>query len=186
MRNVGGGFFGDALFGGGECGPLEHVGAAAGGAGDALLAAPPFNGGVIAGGEDVGHTQAAVLGWARVLGVLEQAGAVRLLGERVLGAEDAGHEARDSVEGTVEYIFEPPQKVLLGELLPVYLRTVVLQALLEAAASEHGARMTAMENATTNASDMIERLTLSMNRARQATITTELMEIVSGAEALKG
>jgi F-type H+-transporting ATPase subunit gamma len=86
----------------------------------------------------------------------------------------------------VEYIFEPPQQALLGELLPAYLRTVILQALLEAAASEHGARMTAMENATTNASDMIERLTLSMNRARQATITTELMEIVSGAEALKG
>jgi F-type H+-transporting ATPase subunit gamma len=86
----------------------------------------------------------------------------------------------------VEYIFEPPRPALLGELLPAYLRTLILQALLEAAASEHGARMTAMENATTNASDMIERLTLSMNRARQATITTELMEIVSGAEALKG
>jgi F-type H+-transporting ATPase subunit gamma len=85
-----------------------------------------------------------------------------------------------------EYIFEPPRPALLGELLPAYLRTLILQALLEAAASEHGARMTAMENATTNASDMIERLTLSMNRARQATITTELMEIVSGAEALKG
>ncbi|HWP66631.1 MAG TPA: ATP synthase F1 subunit gamma [Candidatus Limnocylindria bacterium] len=86
----------------------------------------------------------------------------------------------------VEYIFEPPQRALLGELLPAYLRTLILQALLEAAASEHGARMTAMENATTNASEMIDRLTLSMNRARQATITTELMEIVSGAEALKG
>ena len=87
---------------------------------------------------------------------------------------------------TVEYIFEPPQTALLAELLPAYLRTLILQALLEAAAGEHGARMTAMENATTNASDMIDRLTLSMNRARQATITTELMEIVSGAEALKG
>jgi len=86
----------------------------------------------------------------------------------------------------VEYIFEPQKRVLLGELLPVYIRTLIVQALLEAAASEQGARMTAMENATTNASDMIERLTLSMNRARQATITTELMEIVSGAEALKG
>jgi F-type H+-transporting ATPase subunit gamma len=92
--------------------------------------------------------------------------------------EDAGPAA--------EYIFEPEKKALLGELLPAYIRTLIAQALLEAAASEHGARMTAMENATTNASDMIERLTLSMNRARQATITTELMEIVSGAEALKG
>ena len=95
-------------------------------------------------------------------------------------------EATEASGPTVEYIFEPPQKALLAELLPAYLRTLILQALLEAAAGEHGARMTAMENATTNASDMIDRLTLSMNRARQATITTELMEIVSGAEALKG
>jgi F-type H+-transporting ATPase subunit gamma len=87
---------------------------------------------------------------------------------------------------TIEYIFEPPKPELLGALLPAYIRTQVLQALLESIASEHGARMTAMDNATNNASDMIERLTLSMNRARQATITTELMEIVSGAEALKG
>jgi F-type H+-transporting ATPase subunit gamma len=87
---------------------------------------------------------------------------------------------------TTEYIFEPPKRDLLGDLLPAYLRTEILQGLLEAAASEHGARMTAMENATTNASDMMERLTLSMNRARQTVITTELMEIVSGAEALKG
>jgi F-type H+-transporting ATPase subunit gamma len=87
---------------------------------------------------------------------------------------------------TIEYIFEPPKPELLGALLPAYIRTQVLQALLESIASEHGARMTAMENATNNASDMIDRLTLSMNRARQATITTELMEIVSGAEALKG
>jgi F-type H+-transporting ATPase subunit gamma len=86
----------------------------------------------------------------------------------------------------IEYIFEPPKPELLGALLPAYIRTQVLQALLESIASEHGARMTAMENATNNASDMIDRLTLSMNRARQATITTELMEIVSGAEALKG
>ena len=62
----------------------------------------------------------------------------------------------------------------------------MFQALLESIASEHGARMTAMESATSNASDMIERLTLEMNRARQATITKELMEIVGGAEALKG
>jgi F-type H+-transporting ATPase subunit gamma len=95
-------------------------------------------------------------------------------------------EAAEDTGPGVEYIFEPPKKELLGQLLPAYVRTLVLQGLLESAASEHGARMTAMENATTNASDMIERLTLSMNRARQAAITTELMEIVSGAEALKG
>ena len=85
-----------------------------------------------------------------------------------------------------EYIFEPERPELLAALLPRYIETLLMLAILESIASEHGARMTAMENATTNASDMIGRLTLSMNRARQAAITTELMEIVSGAEALKG
>ena len=89
-------------------------------------------------------------------------------------------------EATVEYIFEPERPALLARLLPAYITALLTQAILEAIASEHGARMSAMDNATRNASDMIERLTLSMNRARQATITTELMEIVSGAEALKG
>jgi F-type H+-transporting ATPase subunit gamma len=87
---------------------------------------------------------------------------------------------------SVEYIFEPDRASLLERLLPRYVRTIVMQALLEAIASEHGARMTAMDNATRNAADMIGRLTLWMNRARQAGITKELMEIVSGAEALKG
>ena len=87
---------------------------------------------------------------------------------------------------TAEYIFEPARPALLARLLPRYVEAVLTQALLEAVASEHGARMTAMDNATRNAGDMINRLTLSMNRARQATITKELMEIVSGAEALKG
>jgi F-type H+-transporting ATPase subunit gamma len=86
----------------------------------------------------------------------------------------------------VDYIFEPPRPALLAQLLPRYIEAMVTQALLEAVASEHGARMTAMGNATTNATEMIGQLTLSMNRARQATITRELMEIVSGAEALKG
>ncbi len=87
---------------------------------------------------------------------------------------------------TVDYIFEPPRTELLGTLLPRYIEAQVLQALLESQASELGARMTAMDNATRNASEMIDRLTLQMNRVRQTTITTELMEIVSGAEALKG
>jgi F-type H+-transporting ATPase subunit gamma len=85
-----------------------------------------------------------------------------------------------------DYIFEPARRELLALLLPRYVEALVTQALLEAVASEHGARMTAMDNATTNAAEMLERLTLSMNRARQAAITTELMEVVSGAEALKG
>jgi len=86
----------------------------------------------------------------------------------------------------VDYIFEPDRAELLGRLLPRYVATQITQALLESIASEHGARMTAMENATNNATEMIGQLTLSMNRARQATITKELMEIVGGAEALKG
>ncbi len=92
----------------------------------------------------------------------------------------------DAAVTPTDYIFEPERPELLAALLPRYIETLLMQALLESIASEHGARMTAMENATNNASEMIDRLTLSMNRARQASITTELMEIVSGAEALKG
>jgi F-type H+-transporting ATPase subunit gamma len=85
-----------------------------------------------------------------------------------------------------DYIFEPERPALLAALLPRYIEALIAQALLEAVASEHAARMTAMGNATTNATEMIGTLTLWMNRARQATITKELMEVVGGAEALKG
>jgi F-type H+-transporting ATPase subunit gamma len=83
------------------------------------------------------------------------------------------------------YEFEPEPEQLLNLLLPKYLLTVVLQAMLESAASEHGARMTAMSSATDNAGKMIDTLTLTANRARQAGITKEILEIVGGAEALK-
>jgi F-type H+-transporting ATPase subunit gamma len=85
-----------------------------------------------------------------------------------------------------EYIFEPPVAQFLEYLLPKYLNTVVYHGFLENAASEHAARMTAMDNASTNCKDMINSLTLVMNKARQAAITKELMDIVGGAEALKG
>jgi len=85
----------------------------------------------------------------------------------------------------LEYIFEPSPGDVLGELLPRYVDIQVYHALLEAKASEHGARMTAMGNATDNAEEIIEKLTLSYNRARQAAITKEISEIVGGAEALK-
>ena len=86
----------------------------------------------------------------------------------------------------VDFIYEPSKRALLDRLLPMYVETEVYRALLESVASEHGARMTAMDNATKNAADMIDKLTLQYNRARQAAITTELMEIIGGAEALKG
>jgi F-type H+-transporting ATPase subunit gamma len=83
-----------------------------------------------------------------------------------------------------EYRYEPNPGEILGALLPLYIRTLVLQKFLETEAGEHAARMTAMDNATRNASDLIDSLTLDYNRARQAAITTELIEIVSGAAAL--
>jgi F-type H+-transporting ATPase subunit gamma len=95
-----------------------------------------------------------------------------------------GEEGGDVAE--TDYLYEPDAASILRSILPRYLDTLVFHAMLEATASEHGARMTAMDSASRNASDMIDRLTLAMNRARQASITTELMEIVGGAEALKG
>ncbi|MCD6150663.1 MAG: ATP synthase F1 subunit gamma [Deltaproteobacteria bacterium] len=87
-------------------------------------------------------------------------------------------------EVAVEYIYEPSEDELLADILPRYVYTQLFRMLLESVASEHGSRMTAMDSATSNAVEMVDRLTLLYNRARQAAITTELMEIVSGAEAL--
>ncbi|MFO8058932.1 MAG: ATP synthase F1 subunit gamma [bacterium] len=96
-------------------------------------------------------------------------------------------ESEEEQEGSlIEYIYEPSVMELLDQLLPRQVRTQVFAAMLESVASEHGARMTAMDSATSNASEMIDNLTLQYNRARQAAITTELMEIISGAEAQKG
>lgn len=91
-----------------------------------------------------------------------------------------------TAQNNTDYIYEPNQEALLERLLPMYMEVQSFRALLESLASEHGARMTAMDNSTRNASDMIDRLTLQYNRARQAAITKELMEIIGGAEALKG
>lgn len=84
----------------------------------------------------------------------------------------------------VDYLYEPSQKELLETLLPKHLATQLYQAFLESVASEHGSRMSAMDNATRNAKEVISSLTLQYNRARQAAITKELMEIIGGAEAL--
>ena len=85
-----------------------------------------------------------------------------------------------------EYSYEPSVEGLLAELLPRYIKVQLYRGLLETSASEHAARMTAMDNATRNCDDMISNLTLSYNKARQAAITSELLDIVGGAEALKG
>jgi F-type H+-transporting ATPase subunit gamma len=85
-----------------------------------------------------------------------------------------------------DFIFEPDREVLLQELMPKILNTQVYKAMLDANASEHGARMTAMDKASENAAELLRNLKISYNRARQAAITTELTEIVSGAAALQG
>ncbi len=96
-----------------------------------------------------------------------------------LGSERAaGAPARD-------YIFEPGPEEILARIVPYFLAMRLYTALAESAASEHGARMIAMGSATKNANEMIQNLTLHMNRTRQATITREIVEIVAGAEALK-
>lgn len=92
----------------------------------------------------------------------------------------------NSLTSNVEYIFEPNKQEILDELIPKSLKTQLFKAVLDSIASEHGARMTAMHKATDNAKEMISELKLSYNKARQAAITTEILEIVAGAEALDG
>jgi F-type H+-transporting ATPase subunit gamma len=94
-------------------------------------------------------------------------------------------EGGEGAMSAIDFKYEPSREALLKDLVPRHLAMQVWRALLESAASEHGARMSAMESATKNAEEMIGALTLQYNRARQAAVTKELMEIVSGAEALK-
>ena len=89
-------------------------------------------------------------------------------------------------ETKANFIFEPGKNILIKELMPKILNTQLYKAILDAHASEHGARMTAMDKATENAEELLKNLKISYNRARQAAITTELTEIVSGAAALQG
>jgi F-type H+-transporting ATPase subunit gamma len=95
---------------------------------------------------------------------------------------DEEERAADALRG--DFIFEPEPEEILRRLLPVYVETQIYRALLESSASEQGARMTAMRNASKNAGEMIDRLSLEMNRARQAEITQEILEVVAGADAL--
>jgi F-type H+-transporting ATPase subunit gamma len=104
---------------------------------------------------------------------------------KLLPLEDVGGQKHEKQPGviTAKYDYEPSAEAVLDNLLPKYAETLIFSALLEAKASEFGAKMTAMGSATDNASKMISQLTLALNRARQAAITTQIMEIVGGAEA---
>ena len=105
-----------------------------------------------------------------------------LVVEKLLPVEPA-RESAEKESGQVDYIYEQPEEQLLGKLLPRYIETQVLRAMLESSAAEYAARMTAMEAATKNAGDVIEARTLHMNKVRQAAITKEIIEIVSGASS---
>lgn len=94
--------------------------------------------------------------------------------------------ATTKADASVDFVYEPSKEALLERLVPLYVQIQLYRASLESIAAEFAARMTAMENATKNAGEMIAKLTLSYNRARQASITKELLEIIGGAEALKG
>ena len=101
--------------------------------------------------------------------------------QKLLPVETIAGEESEAEGSRVDYIYEQPEKQLLDKLLPRYVETQVLRAMLESSASEYAARMTAMESATKNAGEVIQGLTLHMNKVRQAAITKEIIEIVSGA-----
>lgn len=103
---------------------------------------------------------------------------IRLLPASTVGSDEA------EPESTIEYIYEPSEEQLLAHIIPMYLRVLIYRGLLETSAGEHGSRMVAMDNATSNCEEMIQSLTQQFNRARQAAITAELMDIVGGTEAL--
>ncbi|MGY6635380.1 MAG: F0F1 ATP synthase subunit gamma [Alkalilacustris sp.] len=124
---------------------------------------------------DAGEYDVATIFYARFQSVIAQVPtAQQIVPAQVVEGEEA----------PALYEYEPSQEEILADLLPRGVATQIFAALLENAASEQGARMTAMDNATRNAGDMIDRLTIQYNRSRQAAITKELIEIISGAEAL--
>lgn len=106
--------------------------------------------------------------------------------EQFLPIEADALTDQEEKQSHVDYIFEPTKEYIVRELIPTSLKLQFYKAILDSNASEHGARMTAMHKATDNATDLMKELALQFNKARQASITTEILEIVSGAEALKG
>jgi len=129
-----------------------------------------------------GNTDAVILCYARWVSTMRQESTVQTL----IPAEIPKREKDSQSSGPrADYIYEPDPESVLDGLLPRYVETQVFQAVLENKASEYSAKMIAMQNATNAAGDLIQALTLYANKVRQAGITTELMEIVSGAEAMR-
>ena len=104
--------------------------------------------------------------------------------QQIIPAENNDDTLKEKEEESFSYEFEPEEEEILEDLLPKNISTQVFKAFLENAASEQGSRMTAMDNATRNAGDLVDKLTINYNRSRQASITKELIEIISGAESL--
>jgi len=130
---------------------------------------------------DAGDFDVCTLFYAEFRSVISQVPT----GQQLIPANIADpEEEKEAAQGLATYEFEPDETEILADLLPRNITVQIFRALLENAASEQGARMSAMDNATRNAGDMIDKLTLNYNRTRQAQITKELIEIISGAEAL--
>ncbi|MEA1933694.1 MAG: ATP synthase F1 subunit gamma [Thermodesulfobacteriota bacterium] len=123
-----------------------------------------------------------------IYGSFVSVGIQKPVSESLLPIQPVAEEEQEAAEGAagLDYIYEPSPNEIMEVLLPLYLNVKVYHAMLEAGASEQAARMTAMDNATTACTDMIKDLTLVYNKARQSAITADLMDIVGGAEALKG
>ena len=128
-----------------------------------------------------GETDAVFIVYNEFITAISQ----KIVLNQVLPLQSLAAEGNAGTSSMVDFKYEPSREAVLDRLVPQAIAIKIYRALLESVASEQGARMSAMENATNNASDMISKLTLHYNRTRQAVITKELMEIVSGAEALK-
>ncbi|HET9782533.1 MAG TPA: F0F1 ATP synthase subunit gamma, partial [Candidatus Dormibacteraeota bacterium] len=128
-----------------------------------------------------GNTDAVILCYSKWISTIKQEPTIRVLIPAEIPKRETERQGPQA-----DYIYEPEPEAVLDGLLPRYVETQVFQAVLENKASEYSAKMIAMQNATNAAGDLINSLTLYANKVRQAGITTELMEIVSGAEALSG
>lgn len=128
---------------------------------------------------DAGEFDVATIFYAKFVNVVMQTPTA----QQIIPAKFDGEERDDSAASTL-FDYEPSEEAVLADLLPRGVATAIFSALLENGASEQGARMSAMDNATRNAGEMIDKLTIEYNRSRQAVITNELIEIISGAEAL--